>query len=86
MNRQSASSSGFTCSGRCGISPISLTTLRSCSRHEGSATEVCEMLDAGTADIGIVYEQFIDKKIPLTIRLYNDRLCAVVARTTRGGP
>lgn len=47
---------------------------------EGSATEVCEMLDAGTADIGIVYEQFIDKKYPLTIPLYNDRLCAVVAK------
>lgn len=46
---------------------------------EGSATDVCEMLDTGTADIGIVYEQFIDKKYPVTVPLFNDRLCAVVA-------
>ncbi len=47
---------------------------------EGSATDVCEMLDSGAADVGIVYEQFIDKKYTLTIPLLNDRLCAVVSQ------
>jgi len=45
---------------------------------EGSASDVCAMLDSGTVDVGIVYEQIINKKYPLSIPLGNDQLCAVV--------
>jgi len=45
---------------------------------EASVVRVREMLDSGAADVGIVYEQFVDKKYPLTIPLRTDRLVAVV--------
>ena len=46
---------------------------------ESPAGEICSMLDSGTADVGVVYEQLIDKKYPLTVHLRNDRLIAAVS-------
>jgi len=46
---------------------------------ESSASDVCAMLDSGVADVGVVYEQIIDKKYPISFPLGNDRLCAVVS-------
>jgi len=50
---------------------------------EGSVTMIRSMLDSGAADVGIVYEQLIDKKYPLTIPLRIDRLVAVVPKDHR---
>jgi DNA-binding transcriptional LysR family regulator len=47
---------------------------------EGSASEVCAMLDSGAADVGIVYEQIVGKKYPLTFSLSNDKLCAIISK------
>lgn len=46
---------------------------------EAPASEVCAMLDAGTADIGIIYEQLVVKKYPVSITLRRDRIVAVVS-------
>jgi len=48
---------------------------------EGLASEVCTMLDSGTADVGIVYEEIISKKYPISFPLSDDRLCAVVSES-----
>jgi len=48
---------------------------------EASASEVCAMLDSGAADVGIVYEQIIDKKFPLSYILSINKLCAVVSQS-----
>ena len=46
---------------------------------ECSASEVCAMVDSGKADIGIVCEQIINKKYPLSHPISRDKLCAVVS-------
>jgi len=46
---------------------------------ECSANEVCNMLDSGKADIGIVYEQIISRKYPFSHPISKDKLCAVVS-------
>ena len=47
--------------------------------QEVPANEVCSMLDSEESDIGIVYEQLIDKKYPSVLPLRRDRLVAVVS-------
>ena len=46
---------------------------------ESSANDVCTMLDSGVADVGIIYEQLLDKKYPVITPLRQDRLVAVVS-------
>lgn len=46
---------------------------------ETSAGEVCAMLDSGAADIGIIYDQLIEKKYPLETLLRTDRIVAVLS-------
>jgi len=48
---------------------------------EASASEVCSLLDSGAVDVGIVYEQIINKKYPLSYPLSTNRLCAVVSES-----
>ena len=47
---------------------------------ETAANEICQALDFGEADIGVVYEELIDKKYPVVLPIRKDRLVAVVAQ------
>ena len=47
---------------------------------EVPANEVCMMLDSGEADIGIVYEELIDKKYPVILPIWRDKVVAVLSK------
>ena len=47
---------------------------------EAPVSEICTMLDSGTADIGIIYEQLVDRKYPIVQPMRRDRLVAVVSK------
>lgn len=47
---------------------------------EASASEICSLIDEENADIGIVYDELIDKKYPTSLQLSRDKIVAVVSK------
>ena len=58
---------------------MELTPTVNLTLTEASASEVCALIDEGSADIGIVYGELIDKKYPTALPLREDELVAVVS-------
>ena len=48
------------------------------SMTESPISNICTMLDKGRADIGIVYEQLVERKYPLTLPLSEDLIVVAV--------
>ena len=46
---------------------------------EVAADDICSMLESGDADVGIIYEQWIEKKYPVCFPLRQDRMVAAVS-------